>query len=66
MHRYLLFTGKEYYPLSMCGDFLKGFDSYEEAVAAIPPLDLYEWACIWDAELEENVKEEYGGDEKNR
>jgi len=48
MKRYLLFVGQQYYPSKALGDLKCAFDSMDEALAAVPGLEEYEWAIIAD------------------
>lgn len=58
MKRYLLFAGDHYYPSGGMDDFIKDFDTQNEAMveAHIIAGDSFRWWHIWDSEMREIVE----------
>ena len=47
LNRYLLFCGDNYYPTGGWGDFQGSYETYDEAMAALPTLS-FDWHQIVD------------------
>jgi hypothetical protein len=54
MKRYLLFAGDDYYPAGGFEDFIKDFDSIEDAENCLPTLS-FDWYQIVDQETGEGT-----------